>query len=156
MDKCDDSEMKSWTGRIRTELFIGLQPTSRECLSVRENSGRAIHGSTHPRFYLGLCVSLSRYRGKRDLALNPLKGHCLLPMPPKREFKNLRVWGGGSFWKQFWKLLGNLGCQHGQHDPNPMNETVRGHISKNCITLARGEDRCPVSSDEELCSNTSV
>ncbi|RMC15442.1 hypothetical protein DUI87_07633 [Hirundo rustica rustica] len=49
---------------------------------------------------------INRYRGKRDLALNPLKGQCLLPMPPKRVLKNLRVWGGeylendaGSYWE---------------------------------------------------------
>jgi len=55
-----------------------------------------------------------------------------------------------------WKLLGNLGCQHGQHDPNPMNGTVRGHTSEICITSAKREDRCPVSSDEEMCNIASV
>ena len=29
MDKCNDSEVKSQTGRIKIELFLGLQPISR-------------------------------------------------------------------------------------------------------------------------------
>lgn len=155
MDKCGDSEMKSWTGRIRTELFIGLQTTSRECLSVRENNGREIQ-EVHPHFYLSFCVSLSRYRGKRDLALNPLKGHCLLPVPPKRVFKNLRVWGGEELWKMMLEVTGKpwMSTWTAWSQSHEWQETEV--ICPKTITQAKGEDRCSVSSDEELCSNTRV
>lgn len=61
----------------------------------------------HPHFHLNLCVSFSRYRGERDLALNPLKGHCLLPMAPKSVFKRVRVWGGEELWKMMLEVTGN-------------------------------------------------
>lgn len=74
-DKCGDSEVKSRTGRTKTELFLGLQRTSRECLSVGKTKA-GISTEALPRFYLHLGRKSEKKRLGFESSKRTLKSVC--------------------------------------------------------------------------------
>lgn len=82
----------------------------------KTKAGKSTEAS--PQFYVNLCISLTRYGGKRDWGLDPLKEHvkCLLPLSLKRLFINLTVSGGwsfgeqdsGNYWETFHVNMGSM------------------------------------------------